>query len=283
MLRFVLEQNILFYAMTVVCILGVLSQNFLGRAYGKLTKDASRGGQAQGKLMKQIRQRLGSGQNPALLVESSLTEYRIWGQSFHSWQRMGFLSWVLVLAIGGFGWYFSGAQRMGTQMQQRYLWYMAAAGVLTALAYLLADTGYRRKRLATGILDYAESMAAADQVWKRETKTGMTAAAVETAAGEEEELGRACGAMTRAESAVQAESARGSVVQAVPRERRLKLKESRAQREKRELKENMSRIKEGLSESAASQEKEHNAEILKQMDPKEQERVIREVLKEFLS
>ena len=126
-------------------------------------------------------------------------------------------------------------------------------------------------------------MAAADQVWKRETKTGMTAAAVETAAGEEEELGRACGAMTRAESAVQAESARGSVVQAVPRERRLKLKESRAQREKRELKENMSRIKEGLSESAASQEKERNAEILKQMDTKEQERVIREVLKEFLS
>ena len=45
----------------------------------------------------------------------------------------------------------------------------------------------------------------------------------------------------------------------------------------------MSRIKEGLSESAASQEKERNAEILKQMDPKEQERVIREVLKEFLS
>ena len=43
MLRFVLEQNILFYAMTVVCILGVLSQIFLGRAYGKLTNDASRG------------------------------------------------------------------------------------------------------------------------------------------------------------------------------------------------------------------------------------------------
>ena len=38
-----------------------------------------------------------------------------------------------------------------------------------------------------------------------------------------------------------------------------------------------------LGESAASREKERHAEILKNMDPAEQERVIREVLKEFLS
>ena len=42
-------------------------------------------------------------------------------------------------------------------------------------------------------------------------------------------------------------------------------------------------MKEAVGESAASREKERNAEILKNMDPAEQERVIREVLKEFLS
>lgn len=61
--------------------------------------------------------------------------------------------------------------------------------------------------------------------------------------------------------------------------------ESKAQRDKRELKENLSRIKEGVSESAAEREREkqRNTEILKQMEPAEQERIIREVLKEFLS
>ena len=48
------------------------------------------------------------------------------------------------------------------------------------------------------------------------------------------------------------------------------------------LKEN---IKNGLKEAAAESEKmsDENAEILKQMDPQEQERIIREVLKEFLA
>lgn len=61
--------------------------------------------------------------------------------------------------------------------------------------------------------------------------------------------------------------------------------ETKAQRDKRELKENLSRLKEGVSESAAEREKEkqRNTEILKQMQPAEQERIIREVLKEFLS
>ena len=53
-------------------------------------------------------------------------------------------------------------------------------------------------------------------------------------------------------------------------------------KEKQMLKEN---IKNGLKEAAAESEKmsDENAEILKQMDPQEQERIIREVLKEFLA
>ena len=53
-------------------------------------------------------------------------------------------------------------------------------------------------------------------------------------------------------------------------------------KEKQEAKET---VKEGMNEVAAETEevRDKNAEILKQMDPKEQERIIREVLKEFLA
>ena len=67
-------------------------------------------------------------------------------------------------------------------------------------------------------------------------------------------------------------------------------KEGTAQKDKQELKQNLSRLKEGIRETAASSEaasaearKEQNTRILKEMDPDEQERVIREVLREFLS
>ncbi len=70
-----------------------------------------------------------------------------------------------------------------------------------------------------------------------------------------------------------------------PKRKRGKVVHSQAQRDKQELKENLAKLKEGISETAAGVErsKERNTEILKQMDPSEQERVIREVLKEFLS
>ena len=57
------------------------------------------------------------------------------------------------------------------------------------------------------------------------------------------------------------------------------------QREKKDLKADLSRIRASVGEAAAGAEaeKERKAEILKNMDPAEQERIIREVLKEFLS
>ena len=56
-------------------------------------------------------------------------------------------------------------------------------------------------------------------------------------------------------------------------------------RDKQELKENLGEIREGIHETAAAADtpKEQTAKILRQMDSDEQERVIREVLKELLS
>ena len=61
------------------------------------------------------------------------------------------------------------------------------------------------------------------------------------------------------------------------------VQETKAQREKRELKTNLAKIKDGMRESAADAERERNREILRQMDSQEQERIIRDVLAEFLA
>lgn len=47
----------------------------------------------------------------------------------------------------------------------------------------------------------------------------------------------------------------------------------------------MLRMKTGMQEAAAEHDRERDgrAELLRQMDPKEQERILKEVLKEFLN
>ena len=61
--------------------------------------------------------------------------------------------------------------------------------------------------------------------------------------------------------------------------------ETKAQQEKRELKEHLARARAGIAQTAAADEKEKDsrAELLRSMDPKEQERILKEVLREFLS
>ena len=60
---------------------------------------------------------------------------------------------------------------------------------------------------------------------------------------------------------------------------------ARMQQEKKELKADLSRIRASVGETAAGgeSEKERKTEVLRNMDPAEQERIIREVLKEILS
>ena len=141
MLQFIMETNTLFYAMAVLGILGAASQIFLGRVYTGLWKDAARGGQAQGKLMKRIRQRAGASPNPVLLVESSLMEYRTMGQSLHGWQRTGLFAAAAALLLGAAGWYLMRFQHLGraSVLAQQYLIFGAAAAAVVGVVHVLAD------------------------------------------------------------------------------------------------------------------------------------------------
>ena len=131
---------------------------------------------------------------------------------------------------------------------------IAAITVLTLLMVLWCDSRYKEKRLLIQMQDYlshsgiaADTGDAALEEWKEAQETTSNAG----------------------------------------RQKQEVNYESRAQREKRQLQDSLSRIKGGEKETAASEEKdwskERNREILKQMDAKEQERIIREVLAEFLA
>lgn len=111
--------------------------------------------------------------------------------------------------------------------------------------------------------------------WAAETENGSCAAQfAETAAAKEEETGSAPLSKKRGQT--------GKTV-SMPGRKKKAGKTAGVQKDKQELKQNLSRLKEGIRETAASMEldREQRADVLRGMDPGEQERIIREVLKEF--
>lgn len=257
------------------------------------------------------------------LVSKSLMEYRFWGRNLHQWKRVGTgcLAISLLCAFGGT----MQLVQNGANLVKgnTYFWMGVLAVALTAAAYGISDTGYREEVLTVGLIDYLENSGAIrDYSGQEEAEmygtgreeaygssyTGDTEGATpivsvaggrkskrraraETAAAAEAR-GRAEFAATemrrRAEYAASDGRGRAEMAAASEQHGRAELSaasETRAQREKRELKENLSRVRAGMQETAAAagSDREGRAEILRQMDPKEQERILREVLKEFLS
>ena len=228
-------------------------------------------------------------------------EYKYMGMTLHTWRRMGAYVLVLCAAIGGTGWYLAGTVQLAEALRQNYLWAILASALLIAGAYGVTDTGYRRKYLETGLrslftnsstqtaqtVNLTEPAVQRENV-RQETRRRRTASEDPGHSGEltvmqvdnrteDERKGR------RQEAGKE----RTSFKAAEPQKKKSKIIETKAQRDKRELKANLAKIKEGIAETAAAERqkersREQNTEILRQMDPTEQERVIREVLKEFL-
>ena len=263
--------------------------------------------------------------NARAFIQKSLIEYQCMGMSLHSYKRIGGASFIICAALGIAGYYLSGTMNYAAQIQQNYLWGAAATCLLLAVIYGLSDVRYKERFLITELEDYLENSGISNRHQEVEVTNpvlnkGKNAdpvlketAAVKEAAREEEiplvqkgpslreglfmrksslsEENFAFKEEPAPEEAVPRKAPKEEVAAAqsknvtVMSRRARKQAETKAQRDKRELKENLSRLKEGVSESAAEREKEkqRNTEILKQMQPAEQERIIREVLKEFLS
>lgn len=184
---------------------------------------------------------------------------------------------VLSLVLGAAGYYYAGKLRMGLAVRQDYLWAMGIAAAVTALVYGLTDVRYRRSYLETGLLDLLENSgnaAASGKSAKDASQPEKSPAVLSGQPGRGDE--------SRGQNSTSLETA--AAADKLPF-RKNKKAVARMQQEKKELKADLSRIRASVGETAAGgeSEKERKTEVLRNMDPAEQERIIREVLKEILS
>lgn len=275
MLQFIMERNLLLYVLSAACIVGVASQMILRQIYDRLIRDTKNTGETNGKFLQQLRQRFQycSHLNEKVgdvhaLIQKGMMEYRFWGMSLHRWKRIGLDCLVvsLLCAAGGSVYIMQGGGALFGGNQ--YLWMGVLAAGLLAAAYGIADTGYRRECLEVRLTDYLENSGAVrdysenpeeelEMMDMSQVKTVTVTPITPVMAG------RKAKKRARAESAAAAQT--------------------RAQKEKNDLKENLARIKAGMQETAAERDREKNLELLRQMDPNEQERILREVLQGILS
>ena len=285
MLQFFSQQTILFYAMMLTCVWGVVSQVVLRAMYGSLLRDVRRQGIPKGKFMKQLRQRYQNicrmkqnAVNPfntGAFIRKNLLEYRFLGNSFHGWKRMAGMGAVLCAVLGIVGWYGSPVQATGGMRQSYLTWTLLAEGV-SLLIYGILDNGFARQSLEILLqddLDNALTLRAAGSVSPAVVPVTATETAVRTA---------------EPEVAASVETGNSGKTVSMPGRKKKNGKNSRemqGQKDRQELKESLGKIREGIKETAASSDvpKEQSTSILRQMDSDEQERVIREVLKELLS
>ncbi len=266
MLQFIMERNLLLYVLAAACIVGVASQMILKQIYEKLIRDTKNTGEPDGRFLQQLRQRFQycAHLNEKVgdvhaLIQKGMMEYRFWGMSLHRWKRIGAECLVvsLLCAFGGSVFFVRNGGMVFAG--NTYFWMGVLAAALTAAAYGISDTGYRREFLEIRLTDYLENSGAvrdySENAVEEMPMTGTTPIV-------SVEAGRKAKRRARAETAAA---------------------QTRAQKEKSDLKENLARMKAGMQETAAERDKERSVDLLRQMDPKEQERILREVLQEFLS
>lgn len=270
MLQFIMERNILLYVLAAACTVGAASQMILKQIYERLIRDTRNTSEPCGRFVQQLRQRFQycSHLNEKVgdvqaLISRSLMEYHFWGMNLHQWQRIAGETLVISLLCAFTGTVMTVRGGGAIVTGNTYFWLGVAAAGLTAAAYGIADTKYRRECLEVSLTDYLENSGA--------VRAYEGSAEPEAAFEEKSELSAPILSMPegrKSKRRIKAENA--SAV-------------TRAQKEKMELKESLARMKTGMQETAAERERSRSADLLRQMDPKEQERILREVLKEFLS
>ena len=276
MLQFIMDQNLLLYVCGVACALGVISQFLLKHLYERLINETQNTGEPKGKFLRQMRQRF---QNCRHLNEKvnditsftdrSIMDYEFLKMNLHQWQRIGKEALTICLLCCGMGLWLLYRNGVNISIETSYSRAAIFSVLLISLAYGMTDNKYRHHSLKIRLMDYLQNSGAVKEYSEVDFSEQMPNAIQEAAA--------------------ETASASAATV-SIGRKLRHSVKgnaETRAQKEKRELKENLSRDKTAQQETAAAQEgvseKEKNRNLLRQMDPKEKEQILREVLLEFLT
>ncbi|MDO4345407.1 MAG: hypothetical protein Q4C50_11445 [Eubacteriales bacterium] len=260
MIRAIIETNALLYAIAAVGMLGILCQFIISRRYGQLIREASDMQMEKKDFMKQLRYRYSTNRkrsnenvNISVFVRRYLMDYRYMRMNLHQWKRLAAGLFLVSMVSAGAGITYCFRAELPAVYLQNILWTAAGAAVCTGLTWLWTDMPYKASYLHTELEDYLHCFGAGKDYQEAEAaeteKTRFRAPAV---------IGM------RKKDAASAET--------------------KAQRDKRELKANLAKIKEGSREAAAdSEQRERSRELLRQMDSQEQERIIRDVLAEFLA
>lgn len=261
-MRTIIEQNMLLYAMAATGMLGILSQILLNRCYRLLIREASDIQAEKKEFMKKLKQkyrtdrkRSGENMNVQVFLQRNLMDYRYKRLSLHQWRRTGAGLFLLSLAAGAAGILYCNRAGIAQIHIQNIVRMAAGVTAATAAVSLWLDIRYKASYLQTQLEDYFYHSGA-----------GTEYREVELAEPEKEKR-------------------KTPSIIGIHRKKEAEPAETRAQKEKRELQENLARMNVGARESAADTErtKERNREILRQMDSSEQERIIRDVLAEFLA
>lgn len=274
MLQFIMDQNVLLYVCGVACALGVISQFLLKHLYQRLISETQNTGEPKGKFMRQLRQRFKNCRHLnekvndiTSFADRSIMDYEFLKMNLHQWQRMGREALTICLLSCGAGLWLLYRNGAAVSLQTSYSRAAILSLLLIGIAYGLTDNRYRHRSLQIRIMDYLQNTGAVKEYgevdFPDQVPEGMQEAAAETASASTVSIGRKLRHSSRGAS------------------------ESKAQKEKRELKENLNKSKLGVQETAAAQEnfseKEKNKNLLRQMDQKEKEQILREVLMEFLT
>ena len=280
MLQFIMDQNLLLYICGVACALGVVSQFLLRHLYERLIGETQYTGEPKGKFLRQIQQRF---QNCIHLNEkvndvSSFADRSIRDDQFlrmnlHQWRRMGAEALAICLLCCGAGLWLMYRSGGDISLQTSYSVAGIVSLLLIGIAYGVTDNRYRHTSLKVRLMDYLQNSGIMKDYreveFPEQMTEGMQEAAVETAA-----------------------ASTGKSPISIGRKRRQNgSEETRAQKEKRELKDSLAKGSGGSAEVAAAQEKASGGpadrdlkkSILQQMDPKEKEQLLKEVLMEFLT
>lgn len=308
MLQFMMEKNVLLYALAAACVLGVVSQMMLRRIYDGLLREVRNTGTTDGRFLQQLRQRFQYCTHLServgdvhALIQKSMLEYHVWGMSLHSWERIGGGCLAISLLCASVGTMVRAQGDAAIVSGNAYFWLGVGAVVLTVLAYGLADIGYRSRSLEICLSDFLENGGVNGNLSSEEELPEMEYETESRASGSLRESGQAVAARTPIVSVSEGRRARrlakAETATSLDGSKRVKKgsrqvqgnegETIRQQRESSDLKENLARAKMGMQEAATADGDRpgsgRGAELLRQMDEKEQERLIRAVLNEFLS
>ena len=270
----IINQGVLFYLIAGICGVGVCSSLLVNIVYGKLVKDSSNMLTPRTKLMKQMKQKFESSyklneniNNVSVFIHKWIQKYKVLGMGLHKLERVSFYMMGSSLLFGGIGVYLAVEYEQDISILINHMGAGIGSFLILVAMKGIGDYTYKQERIITNIRDYLENSLlnrlCTDNKEKVRRRSQLEA---------EPEL----------EVELKAEVEESQTLLQAVNEKVIKTAEAL---QEKKLQENIEHMRQSMNEIAASKVSQNaeNKEILKSMDPKRQEEVIREILKEFLS